>query len=197
MDIQAAKELVIKAGKEVVASGLIARTWGNISCRVSDTQFVITPSGRPYEGLTPEEIVLVNIADLSYDGVLCLLDVDNWKTECYEIATSKLRSILGHRPDEEALFNNPNTLQLLLSPFTDEVMDRSDKAGYSDLVHRCFPLMKGVYRASGAQLRSIYKAYSREAYLALLEKTESYSRDPHDLPSSTFAPFLRKIEERP
>ena len=135
--------------------------------------------------------------DLSYDGVLCLLDVDNWKTECYEIATSKLRSILGHRPDEEALFNNPNTLQLLLSPFTDEVMDRSDKAGYSDLVHRCFPLMKGVYRASGAQLRSIYKAYSREAYLALLEKTESYSRDPHDLPSSTFAPFLRKIEERP
>ncbi len=68
MDIQAAKELVIKAGKEVVASGLIARTWGNISCRVSDTQFVITPSGRAYEDLTPEEIVLVNIADLAYDG---------------------------------------------------------------------------------------------------------------------------------
>ena len=49
-------------------SGLIARTWGNVSCRVSDTQFVITPSGRAYETLTPEEIVLVNIADLSYDG---------------------------------------------------------------------------------------------------------------------------------
>ena len=45
MDIQAAKELVIKAGKEVVASGLIARTWGNISCRIDDKQFVITPSG--------------------------------------------------------------------------------------------------------------------------------------------------------
>lgn len=60
MDIMQAKELVIKAGKELVASGLIARTWGNISCRISDTQFVITPSGRPYETLTPEEIVLVN-----------------------------------------------------------------------------------------------------------------------------------------
>lgn len=68
MEIQAAKELVIKAGKEVVASGLIARTWGNISCRISDTQFVITPSGRAYEDLTPDEIVLVNIEDLSYDG---------------------------------------------------------------------------------------------------------------------------------
>lgn len=68
MDIQAAKELVIKAGKEVVASGLIARTWGNISCRIDDKQFVITPSGRAYEDLTPDEIVLVNIEDLAYDG---------------------------------------------------------------------------------------------------------------------------------
>ena len=68
MDIQAAKELVIKAGKEVVASGLIARTWGNISCRINDKQFVITPSGRAYEDLTPDEIVLVNIEDLAYDG---------------------------------------------------------------------------------------------------------------------------------
>lgn len=68
MDIAEAKALVIKAGIEVVNSGLIARTWGNISCRVSDTQFVITPSGRAYENLTPDEIVLVNTEDLSYDG---------------------------------------------------------------------------------------------------------------------------------
>lgn len=68
MEITAAKELVIKAGKEVVASGLIARTWGNISCRVDENSFVITPSGRAYEDLTPDDIVLVKIADLSYDG---------------------------------------------------------------------------------------------------------------------------------
>ena len=61
MEIMQAKELVIKAGKELIESGLIARTWGNISCRISDTQFVITPSGRAYETLTPEEIFLVNI----------------------------------------------------------------------------------------------------------------------------------------
>lgn len=68
MEIQEAKELVIKAGKEVVASGLIARTWGNISCRIDDTRFVITPSGRAYEDLTPDEIVLVSMEDLAYDG---------------------------------------------------------------------------------------------------------------------------------
>lgn len=68
MNILEAKELVIRAGKELLAEGIIVRTWGNISCRVSDTQFVITPSGRAYENLTPDEIVLVNIEDCSYEG---------------------------------------------------------------------------------------------------------------------------------
>ena len=63
-----ARELVVRAGKMLVAEGLTARTWGNISARISDTQFVITPSGLDYEGLTPEKIVTVNIADLSHEG---------------------------------------------------------------------------------------------------------------------------------
>jgi L-fuculose-phosphate aldolase len=67
-EIQEAKELVVKAGKELIEKGLIARTWGNVSARISDTQFVITPSGRAYEDLTPEEIVVVNIEDCSYEG---------------------------------------------------------------------------------------------------------------------------------
>lgn len=68
MELMKAKEMVVMAGKKLVESGLIARTWGNVSCRVNESQFVITPSGRPYETLTPDEIVLVNIEDLSYDG---------------------------------------------------------------------------------------------------------------------------------
>lgn len=67
-EINEAKDLVIRAGKELLRTGLIARTWGNISARISDTQFVITPSGRGYESLTPDEIVTVNIADCSYEG---------------------------------------------------------------------------------------------------------------------------------
>ena len=62
-DVQTAKELVVLAGKRLVETGLIARTWGNVSARISDTQFVITPSGRAYETLTPEEVVVVNIDD--------------------------------------------------------------------------------------------------------------------------------------
>ena len=67
-ELQEAKELVVKAGLELIEKGLIARTWGNVSARISDTQFVITPSGRAYEDLTPDEIVVVNIDDCSYEG---------------------------------------------------------------------------------------------------------------------------------
>lgn len=66
-DIDTAKKLVIKAGLELIEKGLIARTWGNISARVSDSEFVITPSGRDYASLTPDDIVLVNL-DGSYYG---------------------------------------------------------------------------------------------------------------------------------
>lgn len=66
--IEEAKEFVIKAGYALVEAGLVARTWGNISARISDHQFVITPSGRSYDTLTPEDIVIVNIEDGSYEG---------------------------------------------------------------------------------------------------------------------------------
>ncbi|MCC8016473.1 MAG: class II aldolase/adducin family protein [Clostridiales bacterium] len=67
-EIEEAKKLVVDAGKKLIESGLIARTWGNVSARISDTQFVITPSGRAYEDLTPDEIVVVNIDGCSYEG---------------------------------------------------------------------------------------------------------------------------------
>ena len=68
MNEREAKENVVNAGKRLVKSGLIARTWGNVSCRISDNHFVITPSGRDYLTLSPEEIVKVSITDLSYRG---------------------------------------------------------------------------------------------------------------------------------
>ncbi len=70
MMIQEAKEIVVFAGNKLVESGLIARTWGNVSCRTSDSHFVITPSGRDYLSLTPDEIVEVAIADCSYTGTI-------------------------------------------------------------------------------------------------------------------------------
>lgn len=68
MDNRKAKNLVIKAGKELVRSGLIARTWGNVSVRIDEGSFAITPSGRDYMTLEEEDIVVVRMKDMSYDG---------------------------------------------------------------------------------------------------------------------------------
>ena len=67
MEISKAKELVIKAGQELVKEGLIARTWGNVSCRTDAEHFVISASGRSYETLTEDEVIEMDM-DLNYEG---------------------------------------------------------------------------------------------------------------------------------
>ena len=67
-EVQEAKKLVIEAGLRLLREGLIVRTWGNISARISDDRFVITPSGKAYESLTPDDIVVVNIKKCTYEG---------------------------------------------------------------------------------------------------------------------------------
>ncbi|MCH4007341.1 MAG: class II aldolase/adducin family protein [Eubacterium sp.] len=63
-----ARQLVIGAGRRLLEEGLTARTWGNISARISEDEFIITPSGMAYETLLPEELVRVRIEDCSYEG---------------------------------------------------------------------------------------------------------------------------------
>lgn len=63
MNLLEARENVIDMGIKLLQTGLIARTWGNVSSRLDKNHFVITPSGRDYTDLSPEEIVIVNISD--------------------------------------------------------------------------------------------------------------------------------------
>ena len=58
---------IIRACKFLQDKNLIARTWGNVSARLNDTQFIITPSGLSYDLTKPEDLVIVNIEDCSYD----------------------------------------------------------------------------------------------------------------------------------
>lgn len=70
MELNKIKQQVCDAGKRLLREGLVARTWGNVSIKVNDTQMVITPSGRKYDELTPEEMVLVDIYTLKHEGNL-------------------------------------------------------------------------------------------------------------------------------
>lgn len=69
MNVAENKKLqVIKAGLELKKKGLIVRTWGNVSRRIDNNSFAITPSGRNYESLEEKDIVQVRISDLSWKG---------------------------------------------------------------------------------------------------------------------------------
>lgn len=80
-----AVRLVIEAGQCLAEAGLVARTWGNISARISDTQFVITPSGVSYDRLTPELIVTVNIGDCAYEGDIKPSSEKGIHADCYAL----------------------------------------------------------------------------------------------------------------
>lgn len=84
MDINQAKDIVINAGKELVAQGLIARTWGNVSQKVDDNTMVITPSGKDYLSLTREDIVTVNIHTLEYEGSVKPSSEKGIHASCYK-----------------------------------------------------------------------------------------------------------------
>ncbi|MDR0909277.1 MAG: class II aldolase/adducin family protein [Spirochaetaceae bacterium] len=68
MNINEAKQQVISACHELVGKGLVARTWGNVSCRIDDTHMALTPSGVSYERLNNDNIVVIDIDTLQYEG---------------------------------------------------------------------------------------------------------------------------------
>ena len=63
-----AEQILLKACREMTGKGLVVRTWGNASIRLSKDLFLITPSGRSYETLKPEDLVTVGIRDMKYQG---------------------------------------------------------------------------------------------------------------------------------
>ncbi len=64
------RQEIIEGGLRLVKEGLVARTWGNISIRVDETYMLITPSGRTYEDLTLDDIVLVNYHTSKHEGAI-------------------------------------------------------------------------------------------------------------------------------
>lgn len=68
MDIMQAKQSVVAAGRRLLDEGLVARTWGNVSCRTGADTFVITPSGLGYDGMTADDVVPFCMADGTHTG---------------------------------------------------------------------------------------------------------------------------------
>ena len=69
MDEAQARAVVCEAGVTLVKTGLVSGTWGNVSQRFDGGKMAITPSGGDYLSMEPEDIVIVNLKDGSYEGL--------------------------------------------------------------------------------------------------------------------------------
>lgn len=54
-----ARAAIVEMGQRLIEKKLVAGSWGNISCRIDAASLAITPSGRGYETLTPEDVVII------------------------------------------------------------------------------------------------------------------------------------------
>jgi len=68
MEGQELRQQIIDTGLLLLKTGLVARTWGNVSAKVDDTHLLITPSGLDYTRTKPENLALYNTTDKTYEG---------------------------------------------------------------------------------------------------------------------------------
>ena len=68
MEEQQARKAVVDAGRMLLSEGLVARTWGNVSCRTGEHSFVITPSGLGYDNTTADDLAAYNLTDGTWAG---------------------------------------------------------------------------------------------------------------------------------
>lgn len=60
-EFAAVRAEVVRTGQGMLERGLVAGTWGNVSIRVPGAaQVAITPSGRDYRSLRPEDVAVVD-----------------------------------------------------------------------------------------------------------------------------------------
>lgn len=64
------REEVARTARQMVSSGLVTETSGNVSVRTPEGDVLVTPSGLAYEVLKPEDVVLVSFEGKVLEGSL-------------------------------------------------------------------------------------------------------------------------------
>lgn len=88
------KIAIIETAREIKRIGLVQLTGGNVSVRKENGDIVVTPSGMPYEPMTPDEVLVLNKDGVVIEGT-CRPSVD----------TIALKYIYDHCPDVNAIIH--------------------------------------------------------------------------------------------
>ena len=85
MEEREARIQVVSAGKELLRAGLVARTWGNVSARLDEERFLITPSGLDYLQTTEDDLAAYNRVTQEWTGPYKPSSEKGVHTTAYEI----------------------------------------------------------------------------------------------------------------
>lgn len=94
--------VIIDTARVLLREGLVARTWGNLSQRSGDDRYLITPSGREYETMTPDDLVEVDFEG-KWSGDLKPSGERGLHTEIYRELPQVQFIIHTHQPYASAL----------------------------------------------------------------------------------------------
>ena len=92
------KEIVCEAGRQLMERDLVEGTWGNCSLRVDDRLMAITPSGRRYEDMTPNDIVVMDYYTLEVLGDIKPSSEKKIHAELYKTRKEANAVIHTHQP---------------------------------------------------------------------------------------------------
>lgn len=70
MKHQELREEVARVARQMIESGLVTGTSGNVSARTPEGDVLITPSGVEYTSMKPEDVVLVDLEKTVLEGIL-------------------------------------------------------------------------------------------------------------------------------
>ena len=68
--VEKARAQIVKAAQKMAGQNMLPGSWGNISIKINKNAYAITPSGRGYDNLTPDDITIVDAAGQTLDGAL-------------------------------------------------------------------------------------------------------------------------------
>ncbi len=68
MDNKELRKILLDSGIKLLENNLVQGTWGNSSVRIDENTMLVTPSGLDYLSLTEEDMVIVDINTLEWQG---------------------------------------------------------------------------------------------------------------------------------
>lgn len=101
---------IIAVANEIKRVGLVQLTGGNVSVRKENGDIVVTPSGMPYETMTPDQVLVLNREGAVIEGTLRP-----------SVDTIALKYIYDHCPDINAIIHTHQPYATAVGLIEDEL----------------------------------------------------------------------------